>query len=54
MSDSLCDTETALDAEIHRLQEELLKLAMDKKNLEIAIQTLHEREMIDQEYLNSR
>ncbi len=51
---NLDEEEAGLDRDIHALQEELLKLAMDKRNLEIAIQTMQERERIDQEYFNSR
>lgn len=51
---NLDEEESALDREINAMQDELLKLAMDKRNLEIAIQTMLERERIDKEYFNSR
>lgn len=44
------EEEEQLDREIVQLQEELYKLKVDEKNLEIAIKVLEERERIDIQY----
>lgn len=51
---SLDDEELQLDREMQELEDELLKLAKDKRNLELAVQTMQDREKIDQDYFNSK
>ena len=46
------DEETELDQEIHRLQEELFRLKIDEKNLEIAMKIIVEREAIENQFKN--
>lgn len=46
------EDESALDLEIVRLQEELYRLKIDEKNLEIALKILLEREAIENEFTN--
>ena len=48
----LQDDEVALDQEIHKLQEELFRLKIDEKNLEIAMKIIIERESIENQFKN--
>jgi hypothetical protein len=42
--------ESSIDAEIARLQEELIKLKVDEKNLKIALRVVEERIQIEDQY----
>ena len=42
--------ESSIDAEIARLQEELIKLKVDEKNLKIAQRVVEERIQIEDQY----
>ena len=42
--------ESRIDHEISQLQEELIKLKVDEKNLAIALRILEERQLIDNQY----
>lgn len=44
------EEENKLDIEIAQLQEELLKLKVDEKNLKIALRILEEQQLIEFEY----
>ncbi len=46
------DEEASLDQEISKLQEELFRLKIDEKNLEIALNVLLEREAIENQFRN--
>lgn len=48
----LPEEEATLDQEISRLQDELFRLKIDEKNLEIALKRLLEREAIENEFKN--
>ena len=48
------EEEYNLDQEIIRLEAELLKAKADEKNLEIALKIVEERQLIDNQFKNSK
>ena len=48
------EEEARLDQEISELQEELFRLKIDEKNLQIALKILEEREAVENEFKRNR